>query len=82
MAEVNDRVKKVVAKVCKVGLADVKDQSDFVKDLGMESLQSIELAASFEEEFDIEIDEDDVADITTVDKATEYIDQAIKKQHC
>jgi len=81
MAQVNDRVKKVVAEVCKVGLADVKDQSDFVKDLGMESIQSIELVASFEEEFDIEIDEDDVTDITTVDRASEYIKQAIKEQH-
>ncbi|MFH1855939.1 MAG: phosphopantetheine-binding protein, partial [Candidatus Omnitrophota bacterium] len=52
-----ERVKKVVAEQLKVDVSKVNESSDFVKDLGAESIQAIELIAAFEEEFDIEMDE-------------------------
>ncbi|UCC23735.1 MAG: acyl carrier protein [Planctomycetota bacterium] len=56
MMDVEQRVRKVVARQLKVDEKEVKLESDFVRDLGAESIQSIELVACFEEEFDIEMD--------------------------
>ena len=73
MSDVEDRVKDVVARTLKVDLARVTGESRFVEDLGAQSMQSIELIAAFEEEFDIEIDEEEAVTVKTVGKAVEYI---------
>ena len=53
-----DRVVQVVTEVLGVDAALVTPSARFIEDLGASSLQSIELVAAFEEEFDIEMDED------------------------
>jgi acyl carrier protein len=58
MSENANRVKRVVAETLKVDKDRVTDNSRFVEDLGAESIQSIELVAAFEEEFDIDMDEE------------------------
>ena len=75
---VEERVKKVVAKQLKVDESEITSESDFVKDLGAESMQSIELVAAFEEEFDIEMEEEAALQVKTVGKAIEFIEKAIK----
>lgn len=76
---VGDRVKKVVARQLKVDESEINDDSHFVNDLGAESIQSIELVAAFEEEFDIEMDEDAALQVETVGKAVEFINKAMEK---
>jgi acyl carrier protein len=78
---VEDRVKKVVIKVLKVDPARIKPQSRFAADLGAESIQSVELVAAFEEEFDITMDEDQALSVETVSAAVEFIGKCIKEQH-
>ena len=80
MASVEERVKKVVAQVLNVDPAEIKPEHDFVHDLGAESIQSYELVASFEEEFDIEMDEDDALAVSTVGGAVEFIADVLKEQ--
>jgi acyl carrier protein len=53
----------------------VTDNSHFVRDLGMESIQSVELIAALEEEFDCEIDEDRAQGNDTVGKAVAYMQE-------
>jgi len=77
MSDTMERVKKVTAEVLKVDLEKVQVESRFVDDLGAESIQSIELVAAFEEEFDIEMDEDAALAVKTVDDAAVFIDQVI-----
>ena len=67
------RVIKVVADTLKVDESRVDDQSRFVEDLGAESMQSVELIAAFEEEFDIEMDEEEALDVKTVGSAVEFV---------
>ena len=74
------RVKKVIAAVLGVDEAGIKPEHDFVRDLGAESVQSIELVATFEAEFDIEMDEDDALDVKSVGTAIEYIDKVRAEQ--
>jgi acyl carrier protein len=78
---VAERVKNVVARQLKVKLEDIHDSSDFVKDLGADSMASIELVAAFEAEFDIEMDEDAALSVKTVGKAVEFIENVLKQQH-
>lgn len=75
---VEQRVKNVVARQLKVELEKIKDESDFVKDLGADSMASIELVAAFEAEFDIEMDEDAALSVKTVGKAVEFIQNMLK----
>jgi acyl carrier protein len=77
---VEERVKDVVAQQLKVNLEDIKDESDLVKDLGADSMASIELVAAFEAEFDIEMDEDAALSIKTVGKAVEFIEDIMDQQ--
>ena len=73
VSEVEKRVVKVVCKVLSVDADAVKSDSHFVYDLGAESTQSIELVASFEEEFDIDMDEDEALAIEKVGDAITFI---------
>ena len=71
--DIEQRVKKVVARQLKVNENEIKLESEFIKDLGVESIQSIELVALFEEEFDIEMDEQAALAVKTVGDAVEFI---------
>jgi len=71
--DVRDRVIKVVAETLKIEPARIDDDARFVDDLGAESMQSVELIAAFEEEFDSEMDEEQALDVKTIGKAVDFI---------
>jgi len=74
MSDTDQRVKNVVAETLKVDLDRVTDVARFVEDLGASSMESVELIAAFEEEFDIDIDEQAALGVKTVDDAVTFID--------
>jgi acyl carrier protein len=78
---VEDRVKKVTSDVLKADVSAISASSRFTADLGAESIQSVELVAAFEEEFDIEMDEDDALGVQTVGDAVGFIEKCIAEQH-
>jgi acyl carrier protein len=80
MATVEERVKAVAARVLNVEPDDVKPESHFAYDLGAESIQSVELVAAFEEEFGIEMDEDEALAVETVGAAATYITKVCQDQ--
>ncbi len=73
MDDVERRVRTVIANVLKVDQNAPKDSDRFVQDLGASSIQSIELVAGFEEEFGIEMDEDEAFAVKDVGDAVKYI---------
>lgn len=73
MSDVAERVKQVTAVVLNVEEDDIKPESRFVEDLGAESIQSIELVAAFEAEFDVEMKEEEALSCRTIGKAIELI---------
>jgi acyl carrier protein len=75
MSENANRVKRVVAETLKVDMDRVSDNSRFVEDLGAESIQSIELVAAFEEEFDIDMDEEAALQVKSVGDAVKFIER-------
>ena len=71
--EIQTRVKKVVAQVLKLDDSEIADEANFIFDLGADSMQSLELVAGFEEEFDIEMDQDSALEIQSIDGAVDFI---------
>ena len=80
MATVAERVKAVTARVLKLDTAQIKPEHSFTVDLGASSVQSVELVASFEEEFGIEMEEDAALSVEQVGKAIEFIANVCKEQ--
>jgi acyl carrier protein len=74
---IEDRVKKIIAEQLGVDEDEVVPEASFVEDLGADSLDTVELVMAFEEEFDIEIPDEDAEKILTVGKAMEYIKEKV-----
>ncbi|MCO6480186.1 MAG: acyl carrier protein [Phaeodactylibacter sp.] len=73
--EIKARVIKVIAEVLETEEAMIGEEDNFIFDLGADSMQSLQLVAGFEEEFDIEMDEDKALEVQTVDGAVDFIAQ-------
>ena len=73
MATVDERVKKIIAEQLGVEEHEVTSEASFVEDLGADSLDTVELVMAREEEFGIEIPDEDAEKILTVGKALDYI---------
>ena len=77
MSSLMERIKSIVAKQLKEDLENIKDESSFEEDLGADSLDRVELVMAFEDEFQIEIVDEDAENITTVAEAHDYIEKAL-----
>ena len=73
MATVDERVKKIIAEQLGVEEEEVTLEAHFVEDLRADSLDTVELVMALEEEFEIEIPDEDAEKILTVGKALDYI---------
>jgi len=73
MASIEERVKQIVAEQLGVDDAQVTLEASFMDDLGADSLDTVELVMALEEEFDIEISDEDAEKIQTVQDAINYI---------
>jgi acyl carrier protein len=75
MEPVADRVKKIIVDQLGVEEETVTPEASFVDDLGADSLDTVELVMALEEEFGIEIPDEDAEKITRVREATDYIEK-------
>jgi acyl carrier protein len=73
MADVEPKVKKIISEQLGVPESDVKPEASFVNDLGADSLDTVELVMALEEEFNVEIPDEDAEKIATVQNAIDYI---------
>lgn len=79
MSDVADRVKKIVVEHLGVEDNKVTDNASFIDDLGADSLDTVELVMAFEEEFDIEIPDEDAEKLQTVGDAIEYLNKRLSE---
>ena len=70
---IEDRVKEIICEQLGVEDNEVTPAAKFIEDLGADSLDTVELVMAFEEEFDLEIPDEDAEKITTVGDAIQYI---------
>ncbi len=76
-SSIEERVKKIVSDQIGVDIANITNESSFIEDLGADSLDTVELVMAFEEEFNIEISDDDAEKITTIQQAIDFINDRI-----
>ncbi|MEJ2096024.1 MAG: acyl carrier protein [Deltaproteobacteria bacterium] len=70
---IEDKVKKIIAEKLSVDLSEVVLEASFVDDLGADSLDLVELIMTMEEEFDIDISDEDAEKLETVKDAIDFI---------
>ncbi|MGE4357894.1 MAG: acyl carrier protein [Candidatus Omnitrophota bacterium] len=76
--EVAEKVKSIVAEQLGIKKEEIKETSSFIDDLGADSLDTVELVMALEEEFGIEISDEDAEKIRTVGDAIKYIEERVK----
>jgi len=79
MADVYERLKKLIVEQLGVAAEQVKPEAKFQEDLGADSLDVVDLVMKIEEEFGIEVPDEDAQKIVTVKDAVEYIEKKMKK---
>ncbi len=73
MADVTTKVKEIIVEQLGVTPEQVTPEASFIEDLGADSLDTVELVMALEEEFDIQIPDEEAEKITTVQQAIDYI---------
>jgi acyl carrier protein len=79
VASIEERVKDIIVEQLGVEEDEVSPEASFIDDLGADSLDTVELVMAFEEEFNIEIPDEDAEGISTVADAVEYIKTNVKE---
>ena len=70
---VEDKIKQIIAEKLSVELSEVVPEASFVDDLGADSLDLVELVMTMEEEFDVDISDEDAEQLVTVQDAINYV---------
>lgn len=78
MSDVASRTKKILAEQLGVCENDLKDEAHINNDLGGDSLDDVEIAMALEDEFDIEIPDEDTDNLRTVGAIVQYMEQKVK----
>ena len=78
MATVSERLKKIVVDQLGVDEGEVVPNASFVEDMNADSLDLVELIMSLEEEFKLQISDEDAEKITTVQEAEDYIEEHLR----
>ena len=76
-SEIEKKIKEIVMEKLQVESSSVVENASFIDDLGADSLDIVELIMAFEEEFDIEIPDEDAEKITSVQEAIDYIESKL-----
>jgi acyl carrier protein len=79
VASIEQRVKEIIVEQLGVEEDEVSSEASFIDDLGADSLDTVELVMAFEEEFNIEIPDEDAEGISTVQDAIDYIKANVKE---
>lgn len=77
MADVGEKIKSIIAEQLGVKPEEVTPQASFIEDLGADSLDTVELVMALEEEFGIEIPDEDAEKMATVGDAAKYIEEKL-----
>jgi len=75
--EIRNKIKEAIAKISDIDAADIVDTASFQDDLGLDSLVLLEISVEIEMQFGLEVHEDDLKQLQTVQDAVEFVQQAL-----
>jgi acyl carrier protein len=75
--EICNKIKEAIAKISDIDVADIADTASFQDDLGLDSLVLLEISVDIEMQFGLEVHEDDLKQLQTVQDAVEFVQQAL-----
>ncbi len=78
--ELLKKIKAIVADKLSIGEDQVTEEASFIDDLGADSLDTVELVMALEDEFDLDIPDEDAEKMTTVGKAIDYVLEVLQKK--
>jgi len=78
--ELLKKIKAIIADKLSIGEEQVTEEASFIDDLGADSLDTVELVMALEDEFDLDIPDEDAEKMTTVGKAIDYVLGSIQKK--
>jgi len=78
--ELLKKIKAIVADKLSISEDQVTEEASFIDDLGADSLDTVELVMALEDEFDLDIPDEDAEKMTTVGKAIDYVLELIQKK--
>ena len=76
-SDIAERVKNIIVEQLGVDEKEITESASFIEDLGADSLDTVELVMAFEEEFELEIPDEDAETIQTVNDAVTYIEKKV-----
>ena len=77
MSDIGDKVRAIICDQLMVDADEVTDESSFVEDLGADSLDTVELIMEFEDEFGVEIPDEEAEKISTVGEAIAFLEKLL-----
>jgi acyl carrier protein len=77
MSATEEKIKSIIAEQLGVKVEEVTPQASFIDDLGADSLDTVELIMALEEEFNVEIPDEDAEKMTTVGDAIKYVEEKV-----
>jgi len=80
MSDVSEKVRTIICDQLMVDQDEITDESSFVEDLGADSLDTVELIMEFEDEFGIEISDEQAEKISTVGEAVAYLEKLLSEK--
>jgi len=80
MADIEERIKKIIAEQLIVDEEEITEDASFIDTLGADSLDTVEMIMEIEDEFGIEIPDEDAEKLTTVGQAIEYVKRKVEEK--
>ena len=75
--DIRDKIKAAIAKISDIEVADIADTASFQDDLGLDSLVLLEISVEIEMQFGLEVNEEDLKQLQTVQDSVEFVQQAL-----
>lgn len=77
--QVKKEVRKIVADIAEIPIADLKENARFVEDLGVDSMMALEIIASIEKKYRVVVPEKEISGVTSLERVYEILDKLLNK---
>ena len=78
--DLREEIKQIVSDITEIPLKDLREDADFTRDLGVDSMMALEIVASIEKKYKITIPEEKIPEVTSLNKIYEFMEERLRKK--